>query len=113
MFPAAGGAGLHAMPMQPPALRQQAKPRQQLPTGVLVLDRVNGVAYVDISERADERLAAEWVDKLGYNKLVAFRSFDVRGKKVRPPLWGSWGCGGWVGLGCGWMGLGWVAHVAP
>lgn len=29
--------------------------------GVLVLDRVNGVAYVALSERADKELAEQWV----------------------------------------------------
>jgi hypothetical protein len=28
---------------------------------VLVLDRVNGVAYVALSERADQELAEQWV----------------------------------------------------
>jgi hypothetical protein len=45
-----------------------------------VLDRINGVAYVNISERAHESLAREWVEKLGYNDLVTFRSTDLRGK---------------------------------
>ncbi len=35
-------------------------------TGVLVLDRVNGVAYVNLSERADADLARQWVDRMGY-----------------------------------------------
>lgn len=35
-------------------------------TGVLVLDRVNGVAYVNISERADAGLAQKWAEELGY-----------------------------------------------
>jgi hypothetical protein len=35
-------------------------------TGVLVLDRVNGVAYVNLSERADASLAQQWADELGY-----------------------------------------------
>ncbi|KAI8464479.1 MAG: Amidinotransferase-domain-containing protein [Monoraphidium minutum] len=51
-------------------------------TGVLVLDRVNGVAYVSLSERAHEGLAREWVEKLGYNELVTFHSADMRGKPV-------------------------------
>mmetsp|Transcript_6 Transcript_6/g.8 ORF Transcript_6/g.8 Transcript_6/m.8 type:complete len:487 (-) Transcript_6:423-1883(-) len=51
-------------------------------TGSLVIDRVNGVAYVALSERADERLAQEWVQKLGYKELVTFRSTDLRGKGV-------------------------------
>jgi hypothetical protein len=32
--------------------------------GVLVLDRVNGVAYVALSERADQQLAEQWVSGL-------------------------------------------------
>lgn len=40
-------------------------------TGVLVLDRVNGVAYVNISERAHPDLAQRWADHLGY-KASAF-----------------------------------------
>ena len=35
-------------------------------TGVLVLDRINGVAYVALSERADKTVAEHWVEKLGY-----------------------------------------------
>lgn len=38
-----------------------------------MIDRVNGVAYVDISERADEGIAREWADALGYKDLVTFR----------------------------------------
>uniref|UniRef100_A0A383VAN1 Amidinotransferase n=1 Tax=Tetradesmus obliquus TaxID=3088 RepID=A0A383VAN1_TETOB len=51
-------------------------------TGVLVLDRVNGVAYVALSERADRKLAEAWVHSLGYKELVAFSSSDGRGKPV-------------------------------
>lgn len=51
-------------------------------TGVLVLDRVNGVAYVNLSERAHEDQARAWVEALGYNDLVTFRSSDLRGKPV-------------------------------
>lgn len=50
--------------------------------GVLVIDRVNGVAYVDISERADRSLAEKWASELGYKDLVTFRSTDARGKSV-------------------------------
>lgn len=35
-------------------------------TGVLVLDRVNGIAYVNLSERADAGLAQQWADRMGY-----------------------------------------------
>lgn len=51
-------------------------------TGVLVVDRVNGVAYVALSERADKELAEQWVTSLGYKELVTFHSFDKRGKSV-------------------------------
>ena len=47
-------------------------------TGVLVVDRINGVAYVSLSERADLSIAEEWVKALGYKELVTFRSFDAR-----------------------------------
>jgi hypothetical protein len=49
---------------------------------VLVLDRVNGVAYVALSERADRGLAEAWVHSLGYKDLVTFSSSDSRGKPV-------------------------------
>lgn len=45
-------------------------------TGVLVIDRVGGVAYVSLSERAHPEAAQEWVDTLGYRDLVTFRSTD-------------------------------------
>ena len=40
-------------------------------TGALVLDRINGVAYVALSERADPALAEHWVDRLGYKVVPA------------------------------------------
>lgn len=42
-------------------------------TGALVPDRVNGVVYVNLSERADEKLAQQWADHLGYKDVVTFR----------------------------------------
>mmetsp|Transcript_25245 Transcript_25245/g.54866 ORF Transcript_25245/g.54866 Transcript_25245/m.54866 type:complete len:494 (-) Transcript_25245:950-2431(-) len=51
-------------------------------TGVLVIDRINGVVYVDISERADASLAEQWTQRMGYKDLVTFRSTDLRGKSV-------------------------------
>ena len=51
-------------------------------TGALVLDRVNGVAYVALSERADAGLAERWVELLGYKDLVTFRSVDAHGSTV-------------------------------
>lgn len=35
-------------------------------TGAFVLDRINGVAYVARSERADTALAQKWVEFMGY-----------------------------------------------
>ena len=43
-------------------------------TGALVPDRVNGIVYVNLSERADEALAQQWADQLGYKEVVTFRS---------------------------------------
>lgn len=34
--------------------------------GAFVLDRVRGIAYLNISERADVGLAEQWVQDLGY-----------------------------------------------
>lgn len=42
-------------------------------TGALVPDRVNGLVYVNLSERADEKLAHQWADHLGYKDVVTFR----------------------------------------
>lgn len=42
-------------------------------TGALVPDRVNGVVYVNLSERADKALAQQWADSLGYKDVVTFR----------------------------------------
>lgn len=51
-------------------------------TGALVLDRINGVAYVNLSERADRQIAEHWAQKLGYrasNLLMASHiSMQVR-----------------------------------
>ncbi|KAL3139071.1 hypothetical protein ABBQ32_005868 [Trebouxia sp. C0010 RCD-2024] len=51
-------------------------------TGALVPDRVNGVVYVNLSERADERLAQQWAHDLGYKDVVTFRTHDKRNKAV-------------------------------
>lgn len=51
-------------------------------TGVLVLDRVNGVAYVSLSERADEGLARAWADAVGYKELVTFRASDAHKQPI-------------------------------
>lgn len=47
-------------------------------TGVLVLDRINGVAYVALSERADKGIAEHWVEKLGY-KVIIFTPQSYQG----------------------------------
>ena len=49
---------------------------------MLVIDRINGVAYVALSERADRGLAERWVAQLGYNDLVTFTSSDAGGGTV-------------------------------
>ena len=41
-------------------------------TGAFVLDRVNGVAYVALSERADLKLAQQWVQVMGYRVSAHF-----------------------------------------
>ena len=51
-------------------------------TGVLVLDRPRGVAYVSISERADAGAADEWAAALGYRDIVKFGSFGAGGHPV-------------------------------
>lgn len=51
-------------------------------TGVLVNDRINGVAYVALSERAHPRLAQQWADAMGYRELVTFHSTDAGGHPV-------------------------------
>ena len=48
-------------------------------TGVLVIDRVRGVAYVALSERAHPDLVTEWVETLGYKEAVTFHSTDKSG----------------------------------
>jgi len=51
-------------------------------TGVLVNDRINGVAYVALSERAHPRLAQKWVEEMGYKELVTFHATDAEGHPV-------------------------------
>ena len=41
-------------------------------TGAFVLDRVNGIAYLNVSERADVELAQQWVQDLGYKVGLDF-----------------------------------------
>eukprot|EP01023_Acetabularia_acetabulum_P006260 TRINITY_DN12617_c0_g1_i5.p1 TRINITY_DN12617_c0_g1~~TRINITY_DN12617_c0_g1_i5.p1 ORF type:complete len:187 (+),score=36.22 TRINITY_DN12617_c0_g1_i5:365-925(+) len=51
-------------------------------TGALVVDRINGVVYVSLSERADEGLARQWAEHLGYKHVVCFKSTDQNGSIV-------------------------------
>lgn len=41
-----------------------------------VLDRINGVAYVCLSDRADAALAQSWVGQLGYRVREGFTRQD-------------------------------------
>ncbi|KCV67930.1 hypothetical protein H696_05656 [Fonticula alba] len=50
-------------------------------TGVLVLDRVNRVAYVAASERAQPELAAQWAERLGY-RAVVFTATDINNRTI-------------------------------
>ena len=50
-------------------------------TGALVLDRINGVAYVSLSERADQKIAEHWVQKLGYKVRIP-SSFSAMPRNV-------------------------------
>lgn len=51
-------------------------------TGALVLDRVNGIAYVAVSERADVQIATQWAANMGYNEVVHFKATDVNGHPI-------------------------------
>ena len=59
-----------SLPPPTPVLRSHCTPP---PPGVLIIDRINGVVYVNVSERADASLAEEWTRKMGYKQLVTFR----------------------------------------
>ncbi|GAM19273.1 hypothetical protein SAMD00019534_024480 [Acytostelium subglobosum LB1] len=50
-------------------------------TGSFVIDRVNKVAYVCVSQRSHRDLALEWAEFMGY-KLAAFTSTDSAGKII-------------------------------
>ena len=50
-------------------------------TGCLVLDNVNRVAYVSLSERADGDLAAAWGERIGY-RVVTFTARDAEGRPI-------------------------------
>lgn len=57
-------------------------PRMLEGTGSLVLDRVNRVAYVAVSERSDAKAAEEWCEALGYERLVTFHATDALGRPI-------------------------------
>jgi hypothetical protein len=50
-------------------------------TGGLVLDRVNKIGYVALSQRANIQIAQHWAKKLGYT-LVTFRATDANGHTI-------------------------------
>jgi hypothetical protein len=50
-------------------------------TGSLVIDRVNKVAYLLVSQRADEALFKQWCHRLGYT-AVPFRANDSHGRTI-------------------------------
>eukprot|EP00741_Cyanophora_paradoxa_P023524 tig00021589_g22726.t1 len=50
-------------------------------TGSLVLDRIHHVAYVALSERAQEKAARQWCDAMQY-ELVTMRAKNVHGEPV-------------------------------
>ncbi|EFA85240.1 hypothetical protein PPL_02240 [Heterostelium album PN500] len=50
-------------------------------TGSLVIDRVNKVAYMCVSQRSHKPLAMEWAEELGY-KLITFTATDSIGKII-------------------------------
>ena len=50
-------------------------------TGALVLDRINGIAYVSLSERADRQIAEHWVQRLGY-KVCQAQIFNLHSRVI-------------------------------
>jgi len=50
-------------------------------TGSLVLDRINQIAYVCISERSDLSLALKWGKIMQY-EVVAFTSTDANDRYI-------------------------------
>ena len=62
-------------------LPPSSTPRYFEGTGVLVLDRVRGVAYVALSERADADIARAWGQALGYPEVITFVATNA-GKPV-------------------------------
>jgi len=50
-------------------------------TGSIILDRVNHIAYVLLSERSHEEVCIEWKRATGY-ELILFRAFDAKGVPI-------------------------------
>jgi hypothetical protein len=51
-------------------------------SGVLSLDRINSIAYVNISERAHPYMAQLWTEAMVYKELVTFKAFDGAGRPM-------------------------------
>lgn len=60
---------------------RSARPAFLEGTGSLVLDRVNHVAYVALSQRSDARLARMWARVMGY-ELVVFTATDRNARAI-------------------------------
>jgi hypothetical protein len=83
----AGGGGGRLIDMSPAEAGGPPAPSPPAPaffegTGVLVLDRVHGTAYVSLSERADAGLVHAWAEAVGYSDCITFRSVDGRGAPI-------------------------------
>lgn len=60
---------------------RSSRPRFLEGTGSLVLDRVNRIAYVAISQRSDVSLAEAWAHVMKY-RVVAFQATDRSGRAI-------------------------------
>jgi hypothetical protein len=61
---------------------QSEKPAFLEGTGVCVLDRVNKIAYMCKSPRADSYLASIWAEKMGYELFDAGIAQDPKTERV-------------------------------
>jgi len=50
-------------------------------SGVLIMDRLNKIAYACLSDRCNKRIGTMWANKLGYS-LVLFHAVDIKGRPV-------------------------------
>eukprot|EP00124_Ichthyophonus_hoferi_P002225 Ihof_evm5s143 gene=Ihof_evmTU5s143 len=50
-------------------------------TGVLIMDRVNMVCYMALSQRANKQIAETWAERLGY-KMIMFHATDAFGNPI-------------------------------